>query len=177
MRTLGIILVVVILCVVLSAIGFGLGWFGEATQVAQQEFGPAAMLKKYETFKDMAAQLDKKRADITVYESRIAQVDKGYAKLERQKWPRDDRERCIPPALRDRRADPSHLRSAARGPRHRHQHGDRPETRREVTRAPARQPSVLRKRFTKTYPQDASFIFPTNQILNETLRSSSPLPW
>ena len=90
--TLKVVAFFIVLSVGLSAVGYVLGWFGEAAQVAQQEFGPAAMLEKYESFKDMSAQLDKKRADITVYEQRITTMSEAYAKLERQKWPRDDRE-------------------------------------------------------------------------------------
>lgn len=30
-----------------SIIGYGLGWFGEAAQVAQEEFGPRSTLEKY----------------------------------------------------------------------------------------------------------------------------------
>jgi hypothetical protein len=56
---------------ILSFISSTAGWIGEAQKVARQEFGPSAMLKKYEWFKDAAAQLDKKRADIRVYEQRL----------------------------------------------------------------------------------------------------------
>ena len=34
------------LSIVLSIIGYGLGWFGEAAQVAQKEFGPQAALQR-----------------------------------------------------------------------------------------------------------------------------------
>jgi hypothetical protein len=87
-----VILPFIVLGVVLSFIGYGLGWFGEATQVAQQEFGPQAMLTKYSWFKDASAQLDKKSADVKVYEGRIKAMDATYAQLPRQKWPREDRE-------------------------------------------------------------------------------------
>src|SRR3990167_6246123 len=59
-----IILAVFALFIFVSVIGYGLGWFGEAARVTQEEFGPRAMLEKYETYKDFA----------------------------RQKWPREDRE-------------------------------------------------------------------------------------
>lgn len=80
------------LSIVLSIIGYGLGWFGEAAKVAQEQFGSQAMLTKYELFKDEAAQLDKKQADITVYEGRIKAMNETYKDLPRQKWPREDRE-------------------------------------------------------------------------------------
>ena len=60
-----------VLGILVSGIGYSLGWFSETAQVTQEEFGPRAMLEKYEWFKDAAAQLDKKQADITVYNGRI----------------------------------------------------------------------------------------------------------
>jgi hypothetical protein len=83
---------VFILGVFISVVGYGLGWFGEAAVVVREEFGPRAMLVKYEWFKDAAAQLEKKQADITVYEGRMKAVDETYKDLPRQKWPREDRE-------------------------------------------------------------------------------------
>lgn len=82
----------VVISVILSVIGYGLGWFGEAAKVAQQEFGPSAMLQKYGWFKDVAAQLEKKQADVGVYASRMKAMDETYKDLSRQKWPREDRE-------------------------------------------------------------------------------------
>lgn len=76
----------------ISVIGYGLGWFSEAAQVAQEEFGPRAALEKYEWFKDTAAQLEKKQADIAVYSARMTAMDETYSELARQKWPREDRE-------------------------------------------------------------------------------------
>lgn len=76
----------------ISLIGYGLGWFGEAAQVTKEEFGPRAMLEKYEWFKDVAAQLEKKQADIGVYERRITTMNETYKDLKRQDWPREDRE-------------------------------------------------------------------------------------
>lgn len=87
-----IILAVVVLGVFVGVIGYGLGWFGEAAQVTQEEFGPRAMLQKYEWFKDAAAQLEKKQADITVYDGRMKSMSETYKDLARHKWPREDRE-------------------------------------------------------------------------------------
>lgn len=66
-----IIFIVIPMLFILSGIGYLLGWFGEAAQVAKEQFGARAMLQKYEWFKDASAQLDKKRADIRVYEQRM----------------------------------------------------------------------------------------------------------
>ena len=76
----------------IGGIGYVAGWFGEATQVAQDEFGPKAMLAKYTWFKEAAAQLDKKQADIKVYEGRLKAMDETYKGLSRLQWPREDRE-------------------------------------------------------------------------------------
>ena len=80
------------LAIVIALIGWPLGLFSSVAQVAQEEFGPRAALEKYEWFKDAAAQLEKKQADIGVYEGRLKTMNETYAKLERHKWPREDRE-------------------------------------------------------------------------------------
>jgi hypothetical protein len=64
----------------------------EAMDVAHEEFGPKALLTKYEWFKDAAAQLDKKRADIKVYDVRIATMSEDYGDTPRKDWDRTDKE-------------------------------------------------------------------------------------
>ena len=44
----------------------------DAAQTAHNEFKPSALLKKYEYFKDLSASIDKKRADIDMYQEEIA---------------------------------------------------------------------------------------------------------
>jgi two-component SAPR family response regulator len=51
----------------------------------------STLLKKYEWFKDAAAQLDKKQADIAMYESMVEETKKDYGP-DQSKWPRDVRE-------------------------------------------------------------------------------------
>ena len=87
-----VILSIFVFGVLISVIGYGLGWFGETARVTQEEFGPRAMLEKYEWFKDAAAQLEKKQADIAVYDGRMTAMNGTYKDLVRQKWPREDRE-------------------------------------------------------------------------------------
>lgn len=70
----------------------GCDWFRESKQVAQEELGPKELLRKYEWFKDASSQLDKKKADIKVYQKRITTMSDGYTDLPRNKWPREDRE-------------------------------------------------------------------------------------
>lgn len=81
---------------VIGGVGYVFNWFGEAAQVTREEFGPRAMLKKYEWFKDAAAQLDAKAANITAMEARVKGLEDGYrengAVLPRTKWARSDAE-------------------------------------------------------------------------------------
>ena len=87
-----IILPAMIAVVLLGIVGNALGWFGEAAQVAREQFSPREMLRKYEQFKDMKAQLDKKKADIAVFEGRVKAQDEAYTGVARKDWPRDERE-------------------------------------------------------------------------------------
>lgn len=75
-----------------SVVAYGLGWFSEGAAVAQEQFGARALLSKYEWFKDAAAQAEKKKADVGVYEARIAALVGGYGETPRAKWAREDRE-------------------------------------------------------------------------------------
>ena len=87
--------VVGLFMVFLFAVGvFGnvLGWFGEAQQVVSEEFGPRAMLQKYEWFKDAKAQLEQKIATVDTLQVRITGLEGDYAGVSRRLWPRDDRQ-------------------------------------------------------------------------------------
>jgi hypothetical protein len=53
---------------------------------------PALLLKKYEWFKDVLAQCDKKLADIQVYKNRLASMEKSYEDVPRKDWDRTDKE-------------------------------------------------------------------------------------
>jgi hypothetical protein len=64
----------------------------EAINVAHEEFGPRAALAKYEWFKDAAAKLDQKRADITQYSRRSESLAKQYAGVPFKDWDRKDKE-------------------------------------------------------------------------------------
>lgn len=76
---------------VLGVFGTAVGVVTETATVAREEFGPRASLEKYEWFKSAAASLDKKRADVGVYEARRANQAEMYGADARQ-WPRDVRE-------------------------------------------------------------------------------------
>jgi hypothetical protein len=68
-------------------------WFAnDAIKVAKQEFSPTELLRKYEWFKDTAAQLDKKKADIAVYNVRLTSMKDDYEGTKRKDWDRTDKE-------------------------------------------------------------------------------------
>ncbi len=92
MKKAGIIAIIVISIPIVFISCNAARWFGGAVEVAQQEFGAKELLRKYEWFKDAAASLDKKRADIQVYQSRITQMNEDYSDTHRKDWPRTDRE-------------------------------------------------------------------------------------
>lgn len=77
---------------ILIPVGCALNWFGEAAAVVRGEMAPHELLRKYSWFKDAAAQLDKKQADIKVYDNRLVELEKAYAGKSRADWARDDRE-------------------------------------------------------------------------------------
>lgn len=87
---------VILICSVLIAAIWGIGTvfgiFGETAQVAKEQFGPRAMLQKYEWFKDCSAQLDQKVGSIGVYQQRIDSMIADYEGVSRKDWPRTDRE-------------------------------------------------------------------------------------
>jgi hypothetical protein len=70
-----------------------MGWWGEAADVAQKEFGPKAMLKNYEWFVDQASRIDKMDADVALYAQRVKSLDGQYASYgaDRSLWPPDVR--------------------------------------------------------------------------------------
>ena len=76
----------------IGVIGYAFGWLGEAGHVAQAELGPQALLDKYNWLKEAHAQLDKKRADMAVYETRNKSLDDAYKGQPRSAWSREDRE-------------------------------------------------------------------------------------
>lgn len=65
---------IVFISIVFGVLGMVGGFFSSVATVAQKEIYPEALLRKYEWFKDAAAQLDKKRADIQIYEARVKEA-------------------------------------------------------------------------------------------------------
>lgn len=83
---LGIFLIIV---VVLGLVGVPLGWFSQAGQVAQEEFGPKAALEKYSWFIDQANRIEKMDQDLKIFEGRVVSIDKQYEAYgaDKSKWP------------------------------------------------------------------------------------------
>lgn len=71
------IITISILVAIIWGIGTVFGLFAETASVAQQEFGATAMVHKYEWFKDAASQLDRKKADLTMFDARINSLKKS----------------------------------------------------------------------------------------------------
>ena len=63
-----------------------------AIDVATQQLDPAELQRRYEWFKDTAAQLDQKQATVKVYAKRFTDLEASYAGKPRSEWARDDRE-------------------------------------------------------------------------------------
>lgn len=66
-------------------------WLTESGQVAREEFNPRVALRKYQWFKDAAAELDRKRADISVSQKSLDALEKSYAGTKRADWAESDR--------------------------------------------------------------------------------------
>lgn len=81
-----------IVLVVLGVTLLVVNWSCRAASVASKEVDPAAIQRKYEWFKDAAAQLDRKRADIAAYEARLKALADDYEGKPRTAWAREDRE-------------------------------------------------------------------------------------
>lgn len=76
------------LMIILSVVGYAFGWFGEAAQVAQEEFGATAALQKYEWFIEQQTMIQKADADVAMFEGRVRGVEDQYASYgpDKAKW-------------------------------------------------------------------------------------------
>lgn len=91
---------IIVLVFVLSLIGgtasYMMGWIGDAGKVAQEQFSPSVLLKKYEWFKDAHAQLDAKRKNIQTMQNREKALTDAYLvdgkPTPRNRWTRSDAE-------------------------------------------------------------------------------------
>ncbi len=81
--------VILPLIAVVGLLSLAFGWFGEGCQVAKDEFGAKASLKKYEWFVDQASRIDKMDADIALYRARAERIDSRYVEAygaDRKAW-------------------------------------------------------------------------------------------
>lgn len=99
MRAFGIFILVVLAITGITFLSFGLHMCGAVSQnahsyidVLQEQTEGHELLRKYEWFKDAAAQLDKKKADIQVYDRRFKNLKDAYSGQTRNQWSREDRE-------------------------------------------------------------------------------------
>lgn len=90
--TVAVIAILVVAVPVSCSAGMLGNFFGEGKQVLQEELGPRAILKKYEWFKDMSAQLDKYKADITAFQAQIDDLNADYEGVKRKDWDRVDKQ-------------------------------------------------------------------------------------
>lgn len=84
--------VIILSLSLLGVFSTGIGVVNETVQVVREEFGPRGALGKYEWFKAASASLDKKTADIKVYQVRTQGLTNAYDGSPRIKWAREDRE-------------------------------------------------------------------------------------
>lgn len=70
---------------VISLVGRACTYAGKVEKVVAQEVDPAVLLKKYSWFKDASASLDKKIADIGVYEARLKVIQNDSTKTRTDK--------------------------------------------------------------------------------------------
>ena len=81
----------------LFAFSFIMRGCSDAANVAHNEFGASALLKKYEWFKDAAYQLEAKSQNIQVYNEKISSMRKDYEGVPRKDWDRTDKDNQAPP--------------------------------------------------------------------------------
>jgi len=78
------IVIVMIVLFVLIVGGYVFKYINSTTSVVYEEFNARELLRKYEWFKDVSATLDKKLADIGVYQSRIKFLEEIYEGVPRR---------------------------------------------------------------------------------------------
>ena len=83
----GTLFVVVAGIASISTIGYVLSGIGETAQVAKEEFGARASLKKYEWFKDAAASIAKQKVNVVEYQARIESFESDYEGVKKSEWP------------------------------------------------------------------------------------------
>lgn len=75
MKYFGLGVAAILLLIVLSLVSRACTWTSGALDTAQQEISAKELLRKYQWFKDASAQLDKKIADVKVYDRRVRAIE------------------------------------------------------------------------------------------------------
>lgn len=73
-----VIIGLVVIFIGLPMLGWIFGWFSQAGDVAIDEFGPRAMLEKYEWFIDQENRIQQMDQQIVIFEQRVKSVDQRY---------------------------------------------------------------------------------------------------
>ena len=90
--TVALCLLFAIGLIISSLVSKGCSWLGKAGAVVEKQLDPELLLKKYEWFKEVSAILDKKIADISVYQNRLDNMNQTYGSTPRKDWDRTDKE-------------------------------------------------------------------------------------
>ena len=90
MKKVLIVLGIFVAVILFSILGFVCQWTGEAADVLYEETSPRALLKKYEYFKDMAAECDAKLATLAAFQDARETTIETYG--EPKEWPKDVRQ-------------------------------------------------------------------------------------
>lgn len=92
MKTALIVIAAFVAVIILGALGFVCDYAGRAAQVVSEETDPRTLLDRYEWFKEVSAELDRKAVDIAYHESRMTSIEEAYQGGRRSEWSRQDRE-------------------------------------------------------------------------------------
>jgi hypothetical protein len=65
---------IIVICIAIIGINFIVSGCNDTAKTVQKKFNASALLKKYEYFKDLSSAIDKKRADIQVYEEELSSM-------------------------------------------------------------------------------------------------------
>jgi hypothetical protein len=90
----GVIVFICAISIVITMCGRAASMVNNGVETAYQEFKPSELLRKYEWFKDAAAQLDQKLATLKTYESRFQSIKNSYGadSINRKNWDRTDKD-------------------------------------------------------------------------------------
>ncbi len=77
--------------VALSILTVGCGYVSDASSTVFNETKASTLLSRYETFKEMYAALEAKKASLNAFKTKIDSLNKSYGDTKPQDWNREDR--------------------------------------------------------------------------------------